>query len=153
MGIPRPPPLTVAQQYFMLRSNPICAGAGNVQRGRLTWEYEAQPTLLSRTYTIRIAYQLGERPQIVVRHPDLVELAGPRRLPHVYQQDPPLLCLYRTVKGEWTQRMRLDETIVPWTALWLFYFEEWLVSNEWKGGGEHPGETDKPRRDLERAER
>ena len=35
--------------------------------------------------------------------------------------------------------MRIDQTIVPWTALWLFYFEEWLFSDEWKGGGEHPG--------------
>ena len=75
---------------------------------------------------------------------NLIELAGDRRLPHVYQQNPPLLCVYRPTKGEWTSRMRLDQTIVPWTSLWLFYFEEWLASNEWKGGGEHPGDTDKP---------
>ncbi len=49
--------------------------------------------------------------------------------------------------------MRLDQTIVPWTALWLFYFEEWLESNEWKGGGEHPGDTDQPCRDLDPTER
>jgi hypothetical protein len=36
--------------------------------------------------------------------------------------------------------MRIDQTIVPWAALWLFYFEEWLSSDQWKGGGEHPGE-------------
>jgi hypothetical protein len=35
---------------------------------------------------------------------------------------------------------RIDQTIVPWAALWLFYFEEWLSSDQWKGGGEHPGE-------------
>jgi hypothetical protein len=34
--------------------------------------------------------------------------------------------------------MRLDLTVVPWTALWLFYFEEWLASDDWKGGGMHP---------------
>jgi hypothetical protein len=34
--------------------------------------------------------------------------------------------------------MRLDRTIVPWIALWLFYFEEWLASDDWKGGGMHP---------------
>jgi hypothetical protein len=37
--------------------------------------------------------------------------------------------------------MRLDHTIVPWTALWLFYFEEWLISNDWKGGGVHPSSS------------
>jgi len=34
--------------------------------------------------------------------------------------------------------MRLDQTVVPWTALWLLYFEEWLFSGEWAGGGLHP---------------
>jgi hypothetical protein len=23
----------------------------------------------------------------------------------------------------------LDQTVVPWTSLWLFYFEDWLASN------------------------
>lgn len=153
MRIPRPPPLNAAQQYLALRSNPICAGAGQLRCGRLTWEYEARPSLLSRSYTVRLMYRVGEKPQILVRSPNLVELAHPRRLPHVYQQNPPLLCLYRSKKGEWTSRMRLDQTIVPWTALWLFYFEEWLDTNEWKGGGEHPGDIDQPCRDLDPAER
>lgn len=38
--------------------------------------------------------------------------------------------------------MRLDQTIVPWTMLWLFYFEEWLASGDWKGGGMHPEAVD-----------
>jgi hypothetical protein len=32
----------------------------------------------------------------------------------------------------------LDQTVVPWASLWLFYFEEWLASDVWKGGGIHP---------------
>ena len=39
---------------------------------------------------------------------------------------------------KWAGRMRIDQTFVPWTATWLFYFKEWLASDEWKGGGEHP---------------
>jgi hypothetical protein len=42
--------------------------------------------------------------------------------------------------------MRIDNTIVPWAILWLFYFEEWLWSDEWKGGGEHPVVSDLPAR-------
>ena len=34
--------------------------------------------------------------------------------------------------------MRLVDTIVPWSILWLFYFEDWLETDEWKGGGMHP---------------
>ena len=65
-------------------------------------------------------------------------LAGGRRIPHLYQQKPPRLCLYLPRTYEWQSWMRLDQTIVPWTALWLFYFEEWLASDDWKGGGMHP---------------
>jgi hypothetical protein len=38
--------------------------------------------------------------------------------------------------------MRIDLTFVPWTATWLYYFEKWLVSDDWKGGGEHPSDED-----------
>lgn len=34
--------------------------------------------------------------------------------------------------------MLISETIVPWASEWLFYFELWLVTKEWMGGGEHP---------------
>ncbi|SJM35583.1 conserved hypothetical protein [Mesorhizobium delmotii] len=42
--------------------------------------------------------------------------------------------------------MRLDQSIVPWTSLWLFYFEDWLTDGEWRGGGEHPIHRDVEKR-------
>jgi hypothetical protein len=75
---------------------------------------------------------------VVVRAPNLVALAENRRLPHVYSDDPVRLCLYLPGSGEWHRGLSLATTIVPWTYLWLDYFEEWLVSNEWQGGGVHP---------------
>jgi hypothetical protein len=45
--------------------------------------------------------------------------------------------------GEWNSSRFISETIVPWTSLWLFYFEEWLLSDEWKGGGVHPPHKDR----------
>lgn len=41
--------------------------------------------------------------------------------------------------------MPLDETVVPWAALWLYYFEEWLVSDDWKGGGKHRSDLNRER--------
>ena len=93
---------------------------------------------LSRLYMLRIDYQQGDAPDVSVVDPDLVDLAGGRKLPHVYEQRPTRLCLYLPRTEEWTATMRLDQTIVPWSLLWLFFFEEWLTSDEWKGGGEHP---------------
>jgi hypothetical protein len=32
---------------------------------------------------------------------------------------------------------RFDQTILPWTSLWLLYFEEWLTShNRWRNAPE-----------------
>lgn len=134
--------LTAAQHYANLRLNPICGGDGNLAPGRLTWRFEASPTPLSRRYLVRIEYRQGDKPLVFVDRPDLVELSGGRRLPHVYKQRPTRLCLYFPSTGEWKASMRIDLTIVPWALLWLFYFEEWLDTDEWKGGGLHPGEQD-----------
>lgn len=145
-SIPGPKALNVAQHLLRLRSNPICAGAGDLRGGRLVWEYRSQPTPVSREYDVRIVYQVGHSPEVYVINPDLVQLAGGRRLPHVYQQRPARLCLYLPRTGEWHRRLRLDQSIVPWTALWLFYFEDWLTTDDWKGGGVHPRQCDLPRR-------
>ena len=54
------------------------------------------------------------------------------------------MCLWLPKAREWSAQMRLDETYLPWAAEWLDYFEEWLVTDEWSGGGTHP--EMKPRR-------
>lgn len=130
--------LTVAQQYLVLRRSPSCAGHGNVRCGRLVWEFNAQPTPLSRIYRVRIVYQQRQTPLVFVIVPDVRDLAGGRRIPHVYSQKPTRLCLYLPSTYEWSKEMTIADTIVPWAILWLFYFEEWLASDEWKGGGMHP---------------
>jgi len=132
--------LTAAQQFVNLRGNPVCRGDGILQAGRFTWRYSATPSPLSRDYDIRIEF--NGWPEIFVECPDLHVLAGGRRIPHLYEQKPPRLCLYLPKTYEWQSWMRLDQTVVPWATLWLFYFEEWLESDDWKGGGMHPGEND-----------
>jgi hypothetical protein len=138
MKIGRRKPLTSAQQYINLRSNPISHGTGALHPGGFTWCYLTTPSAVSRDYGVRIEFKQGSRPEIFVDSPDLHSLSGGRRIPHLFEQRPPRLCLYLPRAGEWQSWMRLDQTIVPWTALWLFYFEEWLGSNDWKGGGIHP---------------
>ena len=138
MRISRPRPLTAVQQLIGLQRSLICPGQGAVRLGRLTWDFEARPTALSRVYGGRVIYRQDATPHVLVFRPDLVDLAGGRKLPHVYQERPTRLCLYLPRAKEWNGSMSLSETIVPWTILWLFYFEEWLMSDDWKGGGVHP---------------
>jgi len=137
-----PARLTAAKQYFLLRSSPHCRGKGSLRKGRLVWEYSARPTPLSREYAVRIVYQQGNTPEVFVVDPDLTEISGGRTLPHVYSQKPVRLCLYLPNTGEWSPAMAISDTLVPWTALWLFYFEDWLSTNTWNGGGKHPDISD-----------
>lgn len=130
--------LSASQQLLNLRSDPNFPGQGTLRPGGLTWVCELRPTPLSRTYTIRIEYSRGGTPQVFVDHPNLVELAGGPRLPHTYAQSPTKLCLYQPAYREWHDGLLISRTIIQWAMLWLFFFEEWLISGEWKGGGEHP---------------
>lgn len=139
------PPLTAAQQLYHLRRSGICPGEGSVLGGQLVWRFNAQPTALSRSYALRIVLKPGISPRVIVDDPDLNALADGRKLPHVYSQGPVELCLYLPGTGEWAPHLRADQTLVPWAYLWLFYFEEWLTSDDWKGGGQHP-ERGVPRR-------
>ena len=46
------------------------------------------------------------------------------------------LCLYypKDLKGsKWSDKLNLHETIFPWTAEWLLYYERYLRSGKWEG--------------------
>lgn len=111
-------------------------------RGQLTWTWQGAPSALGRIYTLRVKFKEGGRPLVFVDQPDLVALAEGRKLPHVYSESPTRLCLYLPSSGEWHGGLLIANTVVPWAALWLYFFEEWLVSDDWKGGGLHPPNDD-----------
>jgi len=134
--------LSLAQQVLFLRSNPIIRGSGSIKDRTLVWSTEVQPTPISRTYKVVIQYRHGNAPAVSVQDPELSQLAPGRDIPHVYH-GPLRLCLYLPGSGEWTTSSRIDNTIVPWTYLWLLYFEHWLATDNWKGGGQHPGDQPK----------
>jgi len=105
-----------------------------VERGRLGWTGELQPSPLSETYTVSISYATGERaPTVTVLRPEL-RAAGVDSLPHVYTQD--RLCLY--YPWQWTDDKLITRTILPWASEWLFHYEIWKATGTWHGGGHEP---------------
>jgi hypothetical protein len=132
--------LTVAQQYHALRSSTVFSGGtGFISRNALSWKTEVAPSPVSRLYGLKISYKPPATPNVYVASPDLGDLSGGRKLPHVYEQRPVTLCLYLPGTNQWQPSLLLERTVLPWAVLWLFYFEEWLESDDWKGGGVHPG--------------
>ena len=130
--------LTLPQQHLFLRTSPLLIGAdGRLTATELIWKFDACPDPLSRTYRLRLRYASEKAPSVTVDSHDLRELSGGRTPPHLYH-NPDRLCLYLPGTEEWDHRQRLDQTIVPWSFLWLAYFEHWLATDEWGGGGQHP---------------
>ena len=101
---------------------------------------------LSRVYRCLLKLYAAKSPELFVMDPDPKVVAVGRVLPHTYPHDGAgtKLCLWLPKAHEWSGQMRLDETYLPWAAEWLDYFEEWLVTDDWSGGGAHPAM--KPRR-------
>jgi len=95
---------------------------------------ELQPTATSQAYTVELKYRAPLRPRVLVLKPELRLAPGRTKLPHVFDGNE--LCLY--LSGEWRPDLRLSEYIVPWISLWLFFYEVWLVTGEWLGGGHDP---------------
>ncbi len=103
--------------------------------GHVRWRGALRPTDLSGTYETQFGYRLGRWPKVTVLDPPIRQRDG-QQAPHRYEDGS--LCLFRPKYGEWTAEHMIADTIVPWTALWLYYYEVWLATGEWVGGGEHP---------------
>ncbi|BBM26263.1 TPA: hypothetical protein ACG0AS_001392 [Enterobacter hormaechei subsp. hoffmannii] len=111
-----------------------------------------KPVPFSRGYKIRLEYAPPSAPRCFVVSPDLKKLSDGKKIPHTYaslaSSKITQLCLYLPRErhpdkhAEWVPQYQLSETILPWASLWLFYFEQWLHSGIWEGGGAHPNDDD-----------
>lgn len=123
---------SLAQQAFALRERSPGSRL-QLRAGKLLWTGDLRPNSLSRDYTVQIRYRTGGYPQVRLQRPQLDRRPG-ESLPHVYRDG--TLCLYR--EGEWSSAMLIADSIVPWASEWLLFYEIWLPTGEWHGGGDWP---------------
>lgn len=132
---------TLAERAVELRRLNFPGSRVQLMRGReLRFTFSISPTSFARLYRCMLVVTRNRSPRMVILEPDLGALAAGRPLPHIYRHDGPgtILCLWLPRKNEWQPQMRLLDTYLAWTAEWLNYFEEWLATGQWEGGGEHP---------------
>lgn len=117
---------------------------GTVSRGTLVWYLDIQPLAINGTYRLKITYKMGEFPHAYIASPKPLPLAkGATKLPHTYDTKTQQLCLFYPKFREWDKTMKIAETIVHWAALWIVYYESWVLTGVWQGGGH--GEWDAPK--------
>lgn len=102
----------------------------------LTATGQLRPTARSQTYEVQITYKLKNNPDIILLSPKIDRSFKEEMPEHLYSQE--RLCLFRPIYGEFKFSDFLSETILPWTALWLYHYEVWHLTGDWLGGGEHP---------------
>jgi hypothetical protein len=95
-----------------------------------------QPTSRSSCYEFVLKYNLVDSPKTKIVSPALIKNDKGKKAPHLYPHE--YLCLYQPKYREFKRSDFLFETIIPWTSLWLYYYEVWHLTGEWLGGGEHP---------------
>lgn len=96
------------------------------RRGGLRWEGQLRPSPDSTEYSIRIDHDSGKVPRVFVDNPPIDKSA-----PHRYPGGD--LCLYWPKEWRWSANEKLSETLVPWIALWLYYYEIWQFCGKWLG--------------------
>jgi hypothetical protein len=129
--------LTVMQQVLRMKAlHPQFSVSATAFRA--AWTGEVTPSALSETYVVRVTYEPGRHPRTSVLSPKLRRREDGRPIPHTYAGD--FLCLYFPRAREWRADKFIADTIIPWISLWLFYYEGWLATGEWLGGGiDHGG--------------
>jgi len=94
------------------------------QNGFGIWRGTLQPREISPVYNILIKYKIGYTPKVWVLQPE-----PGVNVPHRFSDKS--LCLFWYKEWEWSPNQEISSTIIPWAALWLFYYEIWLDTGEW----------------------
>ncbi len=127
--------LSIAQQKYLLEKAFPNSKVSITGHNKIVWNYKLKPTALSSWYNVRLVYD-GRTTDVYIVQPNPLQKAkGETKLPHVYDQKKQKLCLYWK---DWNKTLSLSKTVVPWIADWLFYYEIWLYTGVWEGGGIHP---------------
>ena len=97
-----------------------------------------QPTEESLVYKLMISAEIDSTiVKIFPIEPHIGGVVNGQIVPHMYPDGS--LCLFYPGYKEWYYLDLWADTLIPWTSLWLYYYELWLQTGEWLGGGIHNG--------------
>src|SRR4051812_14506689 len=123
--------------------DPLVAFLGN----SLQVEDETGPLRgLQKPYLVAVHwdYTREEKPYVILREPRLYPRQGATfdQIPHLIfnSEQPELsgLCLFDPEGKEWSNKLLIADTTIPWAAEWLGYYELWHLEGVWRGSGVGP---------------
>jgi hypothetical protein len=96
-------------------------------------ELRLRPAAWCSSYIVRVGYAYGISPYVLVVDPEPVKFKHGEVTPHLNENG--TLCLYDPDGDEWGPDRSIADTTASWASLWLLYYEDWLITGDWKGGG------------------
>lgn len=133
---------TVAQQAVNLRHcHPWLTV--RLERDRLVAEGRMRPVVGMREYAMRLSYRTRYFPRVEILAPTPLRRRPDEPVPHTNGADH-VPCLFTPDGTDWRASTWLSDTIVPWTAEWLLFYEGWRATGLWLGGGTLPGRYASP---------
>lgn len=136
----KPEILSIRKQALFIRQR-LPGFRTRFDKSTLVATGDIQPCELCDTYEVEVEYRVRHPPRVRVLAPEL-RRRGDERIPHMYGQEH--LCLYDPYGGDWSPDKEIAKTIIPWSSLWLFYYEMWHTTGEWLGGGHEPRDDEHP---------
>ena len=121
-SIPHPSISLAVQDWHVRR----CFPQFKYRRDKGCWVGSLQPTEYSPVYQVRIDYRLHTVPKAWVLSPSI-------RMNAKHLHADRSLCLYWPPDNSWTPQTLIAETIIPWTAEWLIFYEHWQITDQWIG--------------------
>jgi hypothetical protein len=124
--LPKPKKVTLDLQIYYINHNFPSFKFYRDYNGTY-WIGKLKPTSNSCIYTVKIIYKHRRPPKVFIIKPDILKSS-----PHIYSDGS--LCLYYPFDKDYNNKLSIiSDTIIPWTAEWLYYYEKWLDSGIWWG--------------------
>ena len=101
---------------------------------RIRWQGSLRPSPRSDLYGLEVCYEIPNRPVVRILSPRLSTWGEVKKQPHTFRDGS--LCVHQA--HEWHGNKLIAATIIPWTCLWLDFYETWLDTGCWLGEGTHP---------------
>ncbi|WP_229368347.1 hypothetical protein [Telluribacter humicola] len=86
-----------------------------------------KPTDDSPIYRLRLEYSVWGKPAMYIEEPEII----PSALIHIYKEGN--LCLYYPKETPWKDHFHMKDTMLPWTAEWLVFYELYKLYGVWLG--------------------
>lgn len=115
----------IAEKYLVKKYFPFFRCT--LYHDRLLCQGSVVPSEGCDAYKVKVSYVRGGIPEIFITDPYI----KPDTEYHIYKEGN--LCLYDWRDMPWQSKMKIHETIIPWTAEWLVFYEIWKLTGEWHG--------------------